>query len=328
MEETALSAACASAGGANVATTEGWTFQPGNPLRKAFFVYAVTVPITDAANFDTALAPAAQYETFPGVPVLSALELQQDRERSPANNYAARFDSDMEVAQLGPFRFNGRIYTGGNFMVGNLGTAAGTGAEITFYQVSSSGTDPTDETKFGSCYYQRDNSLIEIAGNLVLGDAKATGGTLISPIRVDLFRGDGVNPEGTTPPPLGAPTGLTTLPNVNNNTKSVTQFGAEAALNDFAFNQRVERLVDVALNTAYPAVSAYVPGYSFVNPLTGNVVPPSFLSPISNLRDLQPDDLLTSDPQSVAVDIVRLIKRRRAFHPNRIPRGPAASLPN
>ncbi|NJK61039.1 MAG: hypothetical protein HC918_13470 [Oscillatoriales cyanobacterium SM2_1_8] len=32
------------------------------------------------------------------------------------------------------------------------------------------------------------------------------------------------------------------------------------------------------------------------------------MSPISNLRDLQPDDLLTSDPQSVAVDIVRLIK--------------------
>ncbi|MGQ9864825.1 MAG: hormogonium polysaccharide biosynthesis protein HpsA, partial [Pseudanabaenaceae cyanobacterium] len=308
MEETALSAACASAGGANVATTEGWTFQPGSPLRKAFFVYAVTVPITDSENRDTALAPLEDYELFPGIPVLSALELQQDRERSPANNYAARFESDMEIAQLGPFRINGRLYTSGNLMVGNLGTAAGSGADITFYQVSSSGTDPADETKFGSCYYQRDNSLIEVAGNLVLGDAKATGGTLISPVRVDLFRGDGVNPEGTTPPPLGAPTGLTTVPTVDNNTRSVTEFGADAALNDFAFNQRVERLVDIALNTPFSAVSAYVPGYSFVDPLTGDVVPSTFLSPLSKLRDLQPQDLRTFDPQSVAVDIVRLIK--------------------
>jgi len=309
MEETALSAACASAGGANVATTEGWTFQPGSPLRKAFFVYAVTVPITDPANFDPAfLTPpqtvAGSYETFPGVPVLSALELQQDRERSPANNYGARFDSDMEIAQLGPFRFNGRIYTGGNLMVGNLGTAAGSGAEIRFYQVSSSGIDPADETKFGSCYYQRDNSLIEIAGNLVLGDAKTTSGTLISPIRVDLFRGDGVNPEGSTPPPLGAPTGLTTVPTINETTRSVTEFGAQASLNDFAFNQRVERLVDAALSLPF----AGVPGYSFVNPISGDVVPLSFLSPLSKLQTLQPEDLLTSDPQPVATDIVRLIK--------------------
>ncbi|NJL42840.1 MAG: hypothetical protein HC935_04665 [Pseudanabaena sp. SU_2_4] len=141
MDEGALTSNCALASVGNVATSEGW-FESGDKLKKAFFVYSATVPITDPASFPTTIPgyTASKWETYSGVRSISALELQQDRARSPINNTAVWFEGDLELARTATFRINGRIFASGNLMVG-----VGSSDSLTFYQVSSSGTDPSNQ---------------------------------------------------------------------------------------------------------------------------------------------------------------------------------------
>ncbi len=249
MDEGALTSNCASASVGNVATSEGW-FESGDKLKKAFFVYSATVPITDPLSFPTTIPgyTAAKWETYKGVKSISALELQQDRARSPVNNNAVWFEGDLELARVATFRINGRIYTSGNLMVG-----VGSSDSLTFYQVSSSGTSSTNSQQFGSCYYQKRNSEIVVGGNVVVGDAFASDvSTLTGNVNVDLFKGVGVQPNVVA-------SNARKLINTTSQSLASTVKGADVAFNDFAYNRRVSALVDAATATTRGTFSVSIP---------------------------------------------------------------------
>ncbi len=247
MDETTLASSCVHASdsvngsGNRGSSNKGWTFSSDNRIRKSFFVYAVTLPITDEASFPT---KATNYEPYKGVTSISAVELQQDRARLPQNNNAVFFEGDLELVKVPTFRINGRIYTAGSLMIG-----ANTDAPISFYQVSSSGgalngTATTDSKLFGSCYYEKMNSEIIVAGQVVEGDTVDTDPSKLSVgnsgrVNVDLFYGAG---EGVPPDTVAG--GRVQIDDTN---QSVTDVSSKVALNDFAYNNRIAALVNQAI---------------------------------------------------------------------------------
>ena len=284
MDETTLSGVCVSTSDvSNIATNEGWTISSSNRLRKSFFVYAVTLPITDTKSFPANATIAANYETYKGITSISAVELQQDRERSPQNNNAVFFEGDTELVNVATFRINGRIYSAGNLMVG-----ASKSNPITFYQVSSSGGDTTDPTAittnpdlFGSCYYEKQNSEIAVAGNVVEGDAVSDDPATLSvddtgKVYAHLFRGAGVPPNTTTNTIAGGVAEITDTGDSTTSTVSVnssigvgTQYNNRSSglsLNDFEYNRRLGALVDEAVSRSTLTISSYPP--ATVNSLT------------------------------------------------------------
>ncbi|WP_055073829.1 hormogonium polysaccharide biosynthesis protein HpsA [Pseudanabaena sp. 'Roaring Creek'] len=291
MDETTLSGSCVSTGGlTNIASNGGWSTSGDNKLRKAFFIYAVTVPITDTASFPANPSQQALYELYTGPKAISAVELQQDRARSPQNNNAVFFEGDTELVNVATFRINGRIYSAGNLMVG-----AGNSRNITFYQVSSSGDDPTNPNLLGSCYYTEGNSQMVVAGNVVEGDAVYTDTTALSPdktgttssatgnVQVHLFLGAGKPPNTTT--------GGVKL--IDETTQSVDSsvtgnLSSDLSLNDFAFNNRINILVNAAI-AGRGAVSVTFP------------IPSNFSTSNLNYASKQ-------DPTSVQADLVDRIK--------------------
>jgi hypothetical protein len=252
MDEGLLTAGCANAG-ANVATTEGWTESSGK-LKKAFFIYATTVPIVPI-NSTTTLndilntarpagdpsSPAGQraanianYEFYTGNATFSAIELQQDRERNPLNNNAVWFENDLEIARPATFRLNGRIYTSGNLMVGALNESN----PISFYQVSASNNDanPTNGIEPGSCYYKEENSKIIVAGNVVLGDALSSSNLI--PPKVHLFVNQNANPL------MAAGGNVDIVQSVADNGNNR---GRDVAGNEAEYNRRISVLVQAAI---------------------------------------------------------------------------------
>ncbi|MFN5763773.1 MAG: hormogonium polysaccharide biosynthesis protein HpsA, partial [Pseudanabaena sp.] len=290
MDETTLSGACVATGGVtNIAGDGGWTNSSDKKLRKSFFVYAVTVPIQDAASFPT--TAAGDYEVYNGLNAISAVELQQDRARSPQNNNAVFFEGDTELVNVATFRLNGRLYSAGNLMVG-----AGTDNPITLFQVSSSGGTTsngatTNPDLFGSCYYEKKNSEIIVAGNVVEGDAINSNPANLSSsalgrVNVHLFRGAGVPPVAN----VGGRTGIIELNETNQSVDSTIagNLSSDLALNDFAFNNRIGALVDAAIALR---------GQATVNfPLPANF----------SASDLS--YLGTKDPTSVQADLVKRIQ--------------------
>jgi len=300
MDETTLAGACTQANsGASVASDGGWTLS-GNRLRKSFFVYSVTVPITARDSFPAELTEAqkdASYELFNGVTSISALELQQDRARSPQNNNAVFFEGDLELVNVATFRLNGRVYTAGSMMVG-----AGENNPITFYQVSSSGGNPTNPSQsttnpneYGSCYYEKKNSEIIVAGQLVEGDAVTD--TLLTNkdrVNVDLFfgAGSGVPPfDATATNPPGRKV-------IDSSNKSVSDLSSRVALNDFAYNNRIAALVTEAVRE------------------NGNVTAPSPIPANFSVENLTYANTATKDPISVQEDLVKRIKDEALTSPN------------
>ena len=283
MDNGVLSGACVNAASTGASTTEGWVTTSDNFLKKSFFVYALTVPIktpiTDATSpLTTTEKNSGQFETYAGNPSFSALELQQDRARSPQNNNAVFFEGDLELSRAATFRLNGRIYTSGNLMVGAT-------SPITFYQVSSP----------SSCYYKEENSKIIVAGNVVEGDALVNDASLsVSPnvVSVHLFRGSGVNPTGT-----GTGTTAGQIKLIDNTTQSVddnsTNRGRDVASNDFAFNFRVSKLVSDAVAT-YPASSNVIDTLSNLG--------------LTTYASIDDKAILTSDPLAIKLDIVNRVK--------------------
>ncbi|MFN5856927.1 MAG: hormogonium polysaccharide biosynthesis protein HpsA [Pseudanabaenaceae cyanobacterium] len=254
MEAGTLSGNCAGAA-ANVATNEGWESGTDGKLRKAFFVYATTIPITTlptaaeiGGSTSTPSGNIANYEVFRGSRVFSALELQQDRLRTPLNNNAVWFEGDVELARAATFRLNGRVYSGGNLMIGSL-----TGNPITFYQVSASNNDAdaSNGTDAGSCYYSEDNSVVIVAGNTVEGDALSTD-TSLGGADFHLFLKDNANPLSNTS--LGVAT-------LNDSTQSVISAannrGADVLFNELELTRRVFRLVNQVLTVASPSGALY-----------------------------------------------------------------------
>ena len=280
MDNGVLSGACVNAASSGASTSEGWVTTSDNFLKKSFFVYALTVPIkTPIADASSPLTDAEKasgnFETYSGNPSFSALELQQDRARSPQNNNAVFFEGDLEISRAAAFNLNGRIYTSGNLMVGAT-------APITLFQVSS----PV------SCYYKEDNSKIIVAGNVVEGDALVSDDSLSSnnTVSVHLFRGSGIDPKAS-----GEGSGAGQIKLINNTTQSVDDNdqnrGRDVASNDFAFNFRVSKLVD-------DAVATY----------TGDVIPSLSSLGLTTYAAIDDKAILTSDPLAIKLDIVSRVK--------------------
>ena len=157
-EAKTISNRCQNAFGttASIVGDSDW-YKQSSQLSKSFFVYTISVPITEEIMEDLS---DNNYEEKKGETALSALEYQQDRLRIPLSNNAVWFEDDLELGSVSNFRLNGRVLTNGNLM-----TRAGYNGPITFYQVS----DPD------SCYYEAENGKILVGGNVANGDVTHSG---------------------------------------------------------------------------------------------------------------------------------------------------------
>ncbi|WP_414513278.1 hormogonium polysaccharide biosynthesis protein HpsA [Nostoc sp. PCC 9305] len=200
---------------ASLVGSSGWYKLPTGELKKSFFVYAVTVPISDiaqATSLDT-----TKYEKYRGNKGFSALEMQQDRSQVSITNNAVVYEDDLDITPGPRFRLNGRIFTNSNLFT------AKTSENITLFQVSSR----------YSCYYERENSKIVVGGNIATSgpiSTSNTGGTY-----VDLFVEN------------GAPTTNKTLASTN---KTTSNNSNDIAYNTQAYAQRIDLLVKAQLNNA------------------------------------------------------------------------------
>ncbi|BCL37902.1 hypothetical protein NSMS1_43490 [Nostoc sp. MS1] len=184
----------------------GW-FRNGTKLKKAFFVYTASVPITSQPT-DT------NYERKSGNQGFSAMELQQDRVQLPLVNNAVVYEDDLGLSPGPDFRLNGRIFTNSNFLIGSSGNKS-----ITLYQVSAR----------ASCFYDPDNAKIVIGGNLASGPM--TGSVDVNNTKVDLYKG-----KSTAVSNVAVKDGST-------NNKSVNDTPTNIAYNSLAYTQRINRLV-------------------------------------------------------------------------------------
>ncbi|HBB33393.1 MAG TPA: hypothetical protein DDZ80_17740 [Cyanobacteria bacterium UBA8803] len=168
MEAPVANAFCAAAAG-NVAALVGssdW-YKSGANLKKSFYVYTVTVPITGQTT------PPTGYENYTGNRGFSALEYQQDRGRVPLSNNAVVYEDDLQITPGSGLRLNGRVMTNGNLFAG----APNSSFPLEFYQVSS----------HNSCFYQEENGKILVGGNVVKGNPSNLTQSLTA-AEVDLFK--------------------------------------------------------------------------------------------------------------------------------------------
>ena len=154
---------------ASLVGNTGW-FNIGSKLKKSFFAYTATVPITGTP------ADTTNYEQYKGNKGFSALEYQQDRVQLPLVNNAVIYEDDINLTPGPAFKLNGRVFTNSNFLTGG-----GTG--ITLYQVSSK----------ASCFYEADNAKIVAGGNTASGGF-TDGGDISPSTKVHLFQGTSTNP--------------------------------------------------------------------------------------------------------------------------------------
>lgn len=214
-------------------------FKSDGVLKKSFFVYAATVPITA----EQATAEGDGYE--PGTTGFSALEYQQDRERIPASNNAVWFEDDIELSNVSNFRVNGRIVTNGNLM-----PRSGFSGPIQFHQVSD----------HRSCFYEADKSKIIVGGHVATGDLRYNTDDNATAAEVHRFR------EGNVP------TGQDIDEGINGTNKTTTQAGgANVANNIRAYNERIGNMVVTVMdrhdsNAGWTAGEPRpVPSVDFVN---------------------------------------------------------------
>ncbi|WP_414549619.1 hormogonium polysaccharide biosynthesis protein HpsA [Anabaena sp. CCY 0017] len=188
----------------------GWVKQ-NNELKKSFFVYTATVPITSDPTTDNTI-PAADrgnYEPYKGNKSFAAVEYQQDRLQIPPNNYAVVYEDDIALTPGPPFNLNGAIFTNSNFLTSNEN-----GGPIRLHQVSSK----------DSCFYEAKNAKITVGGNLAVGGFTSASHSNGKP-RIDLFNGKTGNVGNKTWEP------------------SVTNSPRDTAYNNLAYENRIQRLV-------------------------------------------------------------------------------------
>lgn len=185
----------------------GW-FKLGNKLKKAFFVYTATVPITTP--------PSSNYESYKGNKSFSALEYQQDRIQLPLVNNAVLYEDDIGLSPGPAFRLNGRIFTNSNFLTGSPANS------VTLYQVSSK----------ASCFYDEENAKIVVGGNLGAGGFTDTS-DLGNVTKVHLFR------KGEATDPVEVDFAKSTTPAANE--------ANLIAYNSLAYVQRINRLVSAQI---------------------------------------------------------------------------------
>ncbi|MCC3519434.1 hormogonium polysaccharide biosynthesis protein HpsA [Microcoleus sp. PH2017_18_LLB_O_A] len=216
----ALDPGCASGGTDSIASLvgdSGW-YKLDGKLRKSFFVYTVNVPIKDAAEAATvaALGPAVP---FTGTPSISALEYQQDQARIPLSNNAVVYEDDLEISPGPALNLNGRILTNSNLLVGGTNDPK----SVTLFEVSSK----------GSCFYDQENSKIQVAGNVVNGWSGNTTLT-VQPVTVHLFKK--INPIADQPN-IGAP-------KIDPDNRSVSNTSLDIIYNSNAYSRRLNALVE------------------------------------------------------------------------------------
>jgi len=234
---SSTSAACAAAQGtsASLVGADGW-FKSGSLLKKSFYVYTATVPITNlneagllgSPDNPTAALPANQYEVFRGDRGFTALEYQQDRARIPLGNNAIVYEDDLDLASGTPLRINGRIVTNSNLLATEIQR---TTSSLRLYQVSS------DE----SCFYEAENAKIIVGGNVL---NRSPGEDKDSTVDVDLFNGSAIDPEKST---------------IDSTRKSVNNSALDVAYNTLAYEERIKLLVDAAFNRNTFSVSGTYP---------------------------------------------------------------------
>ncbi|MEH2327871.1 hormogonium polysaccharide biosynthesis protein HpsA [Nostoc sp.] len=202
---------------ASLVGSSGWYKLPTGELKKSFFVYAVTVPISDTAQATS--LDTTKYEKYRGNKGFSALEMQQDRNQVPITNNAVVYEDDLDITPGPRFRLNGRIFTNSNLFTGE------TNEDITFFQVSSR----------YSCYYERENSKIVVGGNIATNNPIST--TNLGGTRVDLFREN------------NAPDTSKSLAGTN---KTTSNNSSDIAYNTQAYAQRIDLLVNAQLANTDP----------------------------------------------------------------------------
>ncbi|MBD2293554.1 hypothetical protein H6G06_08645 [Anabaena sphaerica FACHB-251] len=215
MNPSNFSAKCHAIFGTNASLVDmnGW-FRIGSKMKKAFFVYTATVPITTTNTIPP--ENQANYEIYTGNQGFSALEYQQDRAQIPPTNHAIIYEDDLEITTDTDFKINGRIFTNSNLL-----TAANSGS-IRLYQVSSP----------NSCFYEAENSKIIVGGDI--GAGKFTDASdLATATIIDLFKDKEINPENVS--------GYN--PDVTSN-KSVTNSPSNLAFNSLAYAKRINKLVN------------------------------------------------------------------------------------
>lgn len=228
--EGASSSACANntGGGASLVGDSDWFKLPNEQkLKKAFFVYAATVPIGPNASgaLPTGLDPN-QYELFSGgTKGFSALEYQQDWSRIPLANNAVVYQDDLLTFAGSDQFFNGRIMTNANLMVGKGKNVSN--YDTKFFLVSSK----------ASCFYDPESSKIIVGGNVGnnrYDDFEFANGT--NPVdEIHLFQGEGNDPDVNTN--FGKEVTVTTK----------TLSAKDSLYNNNAYNQRISYLVNAAM---------------------------------------------------------------------------------
>jgi hypothetical protein len=138
----------------------GWVRQ-NNELKKSFFVYTATVPITIPPS-------GTEFEKYNGNQSFAAVEYQQDRIQDP-NSYAVIYNDDVIIDSEDNFnnRLNGSVFTNSNILNSSVNTG-----QITLHQVSSR----------DSCVYKAANAKITVGGNVALSN---------NPAQIHLFQGKG-----------------------------------------------------------------------------------------------------------------------------------------
>jgi len=218
MDEAEGSEACGIGTAASLVGSSGWYKTSDGNLRRAFFVFAATVPITqpDAANNE---------EAFQGSNGFAALEYQQDQARIPLTNNAVVYQDDLFIDPGAGIKLNGRIMTGGNLIIGQGNN------EVRLLQVSGT----------GSCFYTEDNGDITVGGNVMI--ALRDDGSKKNAINIDLFQ------EGAVP---------TINAEFADANASITNDAREGTYNDLAYAERIGLLVAASVANPPPEVTTVV----------------------------------------------------------------------
>lgn len=221
MDDGTLGGICAAAKGtsASLVGESGW-YKSGANIKKSFFVYSTTVPITKLEDIKSQFPKEAQdkLEPYKGNKSFSALEFQQDQERTPIINNAVVYEDDLEITPGSGLNINGSLFTNSNLLTAQTSNA------IRFYQVSSP----------KSCFYQAQNSKITVGGNV--GNGRITGAGEGNGVQIDLFK----------PGDEGAKT------SIDKNNKSASNTAADIAYNTKAYAERINALVVEAQKETTP----------------------------------------------------------------------------
>jgi len=208
MDNASAGGSCGAGTAASLVGQSGWYKTSDGNLKKSFFVFAATVPITDT-DIKKQNLPAANFEEYSGNKGFAAIEFQQDQSRIPLTNNAVVYDDDLEITPGTGLNLNGRIMTNGNLLIGQRFQ----NSKIQLYQVSS----------IGSCFYSEENAKITVGGNVIIGSAD---GTTLTPPTIHLFK------SGATPNQVPLTTG------------TVTETAVKASYNSKAYADRINYLVE------------------------------------------------------------------------------------